>query len=244
MPSRLYCTGFIKSILSILGSLIAFLRRTIEQTRARLRTVRDVRRLKHAVSVSPSPRIVVGSSGIFTPGWIPTDIEYLNLLRPPDWQRFFSPNTLEAVLAEHVWEHLTLPEGAAGAKLCFKYLRPGGWLRLAVPDGFNPDPDYRERVRPGGTGPGADDHKVLYTHESLGCLLTEAGFRVELLEYFDANGEFHFSEWNPADGMIHRSRRFDERNRHGHLGYTSLIVDARKPPALAPVSAAAKQVRS
>ena len=173
---------------------------------------------------------MIGSSGVFSAGWIPTEIETLNLLRPSDWQKHFSQHTPSAILAEHVWEHLTLADGATAAKICFQYLRPGGHLRLAVPDGFNPDPNYLEWVRPGGTGAGADDHKVLYTHESLSQLLAMAGFKVELLEYFDADGKFHFSDWNPQDGMIHRSRRFDQRNRDGRLDYTSLNVDAHKPP--------------
>lgn len=197
--------------------------------RARFHAALDIRRLKRAVRHNPAPRIVVGSSGVFAEGWIPTDIDYLNLLRPSDWQRFFARNSLGGILAEHVWEHLTLAEGATAAKTCFEYLRPGARLRLAVPDGLNPDPAYRDWVRPGGSGIGADDHKVLYTHESLAHLLTEAGFRVELLEYFDAGGTFHYCDWDPAGGMIHRSRRFDERNQNGMLGYTSLIIDAQKP---------------
>ena len=86
-------------------------------------------------------------------------------------------------------------------------------------------------VHPSGnsTGPGATDHKSYYTYESLGSMLTQAGFGVEWLEYFDSNGNFQAVDWSPADGMIHRSRRFDERNRAGPLRYTSLIVDARKP---------------
>lgn len=156
-------------------------------------------------------------------------MEYLNLLHETDWQKFFPLGTLEAILAEHVWEHLTPGDGVVAAKTCFDYLRPGGRLRLAVPDGFNPSPEYREWVRPGGSGAGAEDHKALYTHESMDRLLTGVGFQVELLEYFDADGKFHFTDWDPADGVIHRSRRFDERNRDGRLGYTSLIVDAHKP---------------
>ena len=134
-----------------------------------------------------------------------------------------------AILAEHVWEHLTQKEGLIAAKMCFQYLQPGGRLRIAVPDGCNPDSNYRKWVQPGGTGPGADDHKILYTYDSLQQLLVEAGFHTELLEYFDSSGQFHFVEWDPSDGMIRRSRRFDARNQGGKLGYTSLIVDAWKP---------------
>jgi len=229
MPSGIYCIECIKSIHPILGSLIASVRRATERPRTWFRAEVDALRLKRAVSATPSPQIVVGSSGIFTEGWIPTEAEYLNLLKPTDWKRFFAPNSIAGILAEHVWEHLTSADGVTAAKICHQYLRPGGHLRLAVPDGFNPDPDYREQVRPGGSGAGAEDHKVLYTYETLGRLLADAGFDVDLLEYFDADGKFHFTDWNPAAGMVYRSRRFDERNRDGQLAYTSLIVDARKP---------------
>ena len=200
-----------------------------------IRGVRDAgrrwagsRRLRERLRQAPSPRIVVGTSGIFEPGWIPTDIEYLNLLRPADWPRFFPEGTIAAILAEHVWEHLTPEEGLRAAQVCHRYLKPGGYLRLAIPDGCHPDPAYIEQVKVGGTGSGANDHKVLYTHETLGQLLKQAGFEVVLLEYFDHGGNFHHQEWNPADGMVHRSRRFDERNAGGQLRYTSLIVDAFK----------------
>jgi predicted SAM-dependent methyltransferase len=181
-------------------------------------------------------RIVVGSSGIVEHDWIETDIEYLNLLHATDWQRYFQPDSITAILAEHVWEHLTPEQGLVAAKICHKYLRPGGHLRIAVPDGHHPDPAYIEQTRPGGTGAGAPDHKILYTKESLSAVLTSAGFQVECLEYFDESGHFHARDWNPADGMIHRSQRFDERNRMGRLVYTSLLVDAHKRPASASTS--------
>jgi predicted SAM-dependent methyltransferase len=127
-----------------------------------------------------------------------------------------------------VWEHLTEEDGARAARQCFEYLKPGGYLRVAVPDGFHPDETYIEYVRPGGTGAGADDHKVLYTHKTFAALFERAGFRVELLEYFDSSGEFHFVDWSPEAGTIVRSRRFDDRNAGGTLKYTSIILDAQK----------------
>ena len=54
------------------------------------------------------------------------------------------------------------------------------------------------------------------------------GFKVNLLEYFDQEGKFHFLEWDPAEGNIIRSKRFDERNQDGNLRYTSIILDAYK----------------
>ena len=56
-------------------------------------------------------RIVVGANGIFDRGWIPTDVEYLNLLRQEHWERYFVEGSIDSILAEHVWEHLTEAEG-------------------------------------------------------------------------------------------------------------------------------------
>ncbi len=94
-------------------------------------------------------RIVIGSGGVEqAQGWLPTNIQYLNLLVEDHWRHAFGDNRLDNVLAEHVWEHLTLEDGKAGAARCFAYLKPGGRLRLAVPDGNHPDHDYLELVRP------------------------------------------------------------------------------------------------
>ncbi len=207
----------------------AGLGRLLFSARRRLGVYRDVRNLKKRIRDASTLRIVVGAGGLFDPGWIPTDVDVLDILDERHWQRLFRESSIDAILAEHVWEHLTADQGRAAAENCFHFLRPGGYLRAAVPDGYHPDPAYREWVRPGGSGAGADDHKLLYNHESFSRLFETAGFQVEPLEYFDAAGKFHAIDWDPARGKIERSRRFDERNRDGRLAYTSVIVDARKP---------------
>lgn len=184
-------------------------------------------RLKKAVKKSPL-RIVIGSSGLFDKNWTPTDIEYLNLTISEDWQKHFKENTIDAILSEHVWEHLNLENGLTAAKNCYKYLKPGGYLRIAVPDGLHPSESYIKSVDIGGTGEGAYDHQVLYSYQILKTLLEKAGFRVQLLEYFDEDGQFHYFDWSVDQGKIHRSSKFDERNSDGNLNYTSLIVDAYK----------------
>lgn len=174
-------------------------------------------------------RVNLGAGRTVLPGWQSTDIDSLDLLRREDWLAITKPGTVDAMLSEHVWEHLTESQGLRAAALCLEFLRPGGNLRVAVPDGFNPDPAYLEHVRPGGSGPGADDHKVLYTHVTFDSLFASAGFEVTLLEYWDAGHRFHALDWDPGDGMIHRSKRYDPRNQGGVLGYTSLILDAKRP---------------
>lgn len=203
--------------------------RLIRSARYRLGGLRGARRLKRLLRGSAPLRIVLGASGLFDAGWIPTEIDVLDILNERHWRRSFAENSIDAILAEHVWEHLTLVQGSIAARHCLRFLKPGGYLRVAVPDGFHPDPSYIEWVRVGGSGAGADDHKVLYNCDTFRALFESAGFQVELLEYFDSARAFHSTDWDPAAGKVHRSRRFDERNADGRLNYTSLILDARKP---------------
>lgn len=175
-----------------------------------------------------SIKLVVGSGQKLDKGWYHTDIDTLNLLKTEDWKNLTSKYSIKAIMAEHVWEHLTEQDGITAAQNCYIYLEEGGYFRIAVPDGYNPSEEYINYVKPGGTGKGSDDHKVLYTYKTLSKILEIAGFKVKLLEYFDENGQFHFNDWNKDDGLILRSKRFDPRNAGDKLGYTSLIIDAIK----------------
>ncbi|HEX3236563.1 MAG TPA: hypothetical protein VHR41_20390 [Gemmatimonadales bacterium] len=205
------------------------------------RTVKKIRKayyrrfgptvMRRMLATTSRPKLLIGSAERRQPGWIPTQEDFLDLLDPADWARLLRPNSVEAMLAEHVWEHLTLEEAGDAARRCFEYLRPGGYLRIAVPDGFHPDPTYLGWVKPGGASPGqrGNDHKVLYTHLSARQLFESAGFRVELYEYFDEAGTFHHHPWDEARGKIWRSAKFDKRNAGGTLTFTSIILDAIKP---------------
>jgi predicted SAM-dependent methyltransferase len=159
-------------------------------------------------------------------GWLITDVGVLDALRSEDWTYFFGEGgCIDTVLAEHVIEHWTEEQFKRFLGIVRKFLSTKGFLRLAVPDGFHPDPAYIDAVKPGGTGPGSQDHKVLYNHVILERLLRAANWRYELLEYFDEAGHFNRVSWDAADGMIKRSERYDPRNSIDTLGYTSLIVD-------------------
>jgi predicted SAM-dependent methyltransferase len=161
-------------------------------------------------------------------GFLSTQQTELNLLKRADWEASFGERRAHTILAEHVWEHLTLEEGIEAARTCFEFLQPGGLLRLAVPDGLHPSEEYQQRVAINGPGPAAD-HKVLYTYRTLPPVFEAAGFTTRLLEFWDSTPTFHATDWDPAEGLIFRSRRFDPRNQDGTLGFTSLILDARKP---------------
>lgn len=190
------------------------------------------RAFARALATHTGPRrIIIGAGGTSYPGWLPSEQGALDLLRPATWRRYLACGSVDALLAEHVWEHLTPEQGIVAAQACYQFLCPGGYLRLAVPDGHHPDPAYIRYVEPGGTagGIGRGGHQVLYTRESLTTLLETAGLVVTPLEWFDASGQFHAADWSPADGMIERSQRFDARNQDGVLRITSVILDARKP---------------
>jgi predicted SAM-dependent methyltransferase len=179
--------------------------------------------LKLRLRSSPR-RVSLGAGGVHEAGWIATDAHELDLLRPQTWSRFVGPDSIDAMLAEHVWEHLTLGEGKTAAATCYRYLKPGGYLRVAVPDGYFPDPEFQDYIKVDGVAGGgaSGGHKLVYTYRQLREVFESAGFRTALLEYHDEEGNFHGVDWDPALGMIHRSRRFDAR------GPISIILDAFK----------------
>lgn len=174
-------------------------------------------------------KIVIGSAGIHQKGWILTDKTILDVTDRNNFLKYWKPESRVAFFAEHVWEHLTDYDVQKANMNCFEFLKSDGRLRIAVPDGYNTNKDYIEKVRPGGSGLGADDHKILYDYKLLSSNLKNTGFRVELLEYWDEKGNFHFKDWDIKYGYVRRSSRFDDRNKDGKLNYTSLIVDAIKP---------------
>lgn len=166
-------------------------------------------------------KIIIGAADTKQEGWLSVEQSQLDITEPDDFERLLGNDRAEAILAEHVFEHICpiLPV----LENIYKYLRIGGYLRLAVPDGFHPDPAYIEYVSPPMMG-----HCELYNYKILGSLLSSVGFRVKLLEWWDESGKFHANAWNEIDGRIDRCLASDERNRDGKPHYTSLIIDAWK----------------
>ena len=170
-------------------------------------------------------KIIIGAGITRFDGWVATDIPAFDILKHGHWAELFQPNSIDRMLAEHVFEHLTPHQFQDFLRIARIYLSDEGCIRVAIPDGYHPDSDYIEHVRPGGIGVGADDHKVLYTCDSMADILSAQGYDYQFLEYFDANGQFHRIDWQTEDGFIQRSSQYDKRNADGKLVYTSLIVD-------------------
>jgi len=188
--------------------------------------------LKRAAFNDPC-HLILGAEGKCFPYWTVTDKEFFDVTCREDWEKYFKPSVVHAVMAEHVFEHIEPDECALAFSLIYEYLRPSGYFLISVPDAFHPSPEYAEQVGVGGTGPGAEDHKVFWDIHTLRRYLEEASFRVTPLEYWDYavgtnNALFHSA---PEKGMLKnllRTFATDPRNRHGSIAYTSLILLATK----------------
>ena len=177
-------------------------------------------------------KVILGAGNCSYEGWIQTQEKDLNLLDKREFYKCFqAEESVDAFLAEHVFEHLTIDEGVKAAENLYIFLKKGGYARIAVPDTYFKNESYHNMCKPGGPGPiehPAYTHKVFYDYKTLETVFKSAGFEIDLLEYCDEKGRFHFNYWNPKQGMIGRSLRFDTRNNNGKLGMVSIIIDAIK----------------
>jgi len=176
-------------------------------------------------------RIIIGAGDQQWTGWIATQKNNWICANPKTGRPAFTCDSQMPSCAS-MYEHLTKAEGRTAAALCFQWLKPGGYLRCAVPDGNFPDPDYQILARAGGPGPGghpAAGHRVCYDYKLFSDIFISAGFDVDLLEYCDENEKFHYHQWSADDGPIYRSLLMDHRNKDGVIRSVSLILDARKP---------------
>ena len=149
----------------------------------------------------------------------------MDALNPAHWSYIFPRGSIGRILVEHVIEHWTEDEFRLFLMTVRPFLSEHGFIRIAVPDGFHHDSSYIDYVKPGGSGCGADDHKVLYNYIAITCILSEEQYDYKLLEYFDEAGQFHCSPWEISDGFVERSADYDPRNKERPLSYISLIID-------------------
>ncbi len=59
-------------------------------------------------------------------------------------------------------------------------------------------------------------------------MFESAGYKINLLEYCDEEGNFHQNYWDGEEGIIFRSKKYDPRNNGEELIFPSLIIDAIK----------------
>ena len=109
----------------------------------------------------------------------------------------------------------------------------GGSLRIAVPDGNNPNKEYRDHCGINGFGADASDHKQFLTFELLSHEVEKIGFKFTLKEGYMKNNKLISEKLNFELGTVMRSRS-NENNINAKEGWsfpdsnTSLIIDCFK----------------
>jgi predicted SAM-dependent methyltransferase len=141
-------------------------------------------------------RLHLGSGHSRKEGWINVDLKTLpvdlawNLVRPLP----LKPRTVDAIFHEHLLEHLSLAQGISLTRECFRLLKPGGVLRLGVPDAGRYLHSYCDEGRSAfleSNRPGRPTrmlaiqeifyrhgHRCMYDFETLQAVCAAAGFGV------------------------------------------------------------------
>ncbi|MGE0057175.1 MAG: methyltransferase domain-containing protein [Dehalococcoidia bacterium] len=149
----------------------------------------------HALTSEGKPiRLHLGAGGRELNGWLNVDLFgsqhksnlYLDLLK----RLPFDDNTVDAIFHEHTMEHFRYVDALKLARESYRVLRPGGALRIGVPDfgayatSYAGDGAYIQNARGGRPTPMLALAEVVYEHghssiwdrATLEYLLREAGF--------------------------------------------------------------------
>ena len=137
-------------------------------------------------------RLHLGAGTHRPPGWLNVDV--LGMAPDLAWdlrrQLPFPDGAAEAVFLEHVLEHFTLAAGLDLLEECRRVVRPGGIVRVGVPDfgrylqSYAGDGAFVERLRPGrptrllavGEVALGHGHLSVWDAETLELALRESGF--------------------------------------------------------------------
>jgi predicted SAM-dependent methyltransferase len=136
-------------------------------------------------------RLHLGCGGESKAGWVnvdllgdPVEVAW-NLAHPLP----FKAGSASAVFHEHLLEHLPLEDGAALMRECYRVLKPGGVLRVGVPDAgrlirsYADDRVYLEQLHPGRPTAMIAVQELFYWHRHCAMFDTET-----LCVFFKATG--------------------------------------------------------
>ena len=183
--------------------------------------------------------LILGAALTKQKSWFSTNQEWFDIAQKSHWDRLFnankspSKNRVKRVLAEHVFEHLTLDEMRNAINLIYNNMIYEGSLRIAVPDGNNPNQEYRNHCGINGIGADASDHKQFITFELLRDEVEKIGFKCQLIEGYLKNKKLISTPFNRELGDVIRSRS-NQTYIHPKEGWgfidsnSSLIVDCLK----------------
>ena len=140
------------------GLVPAALRPRLKSRLTHLAMPRTTRQAKRMLASGQAIKLHLGCGEISRDGWANVDLvgagaaDFIWDLREP---LPFPAGSVSAIFHEHLLEHLTYWQGVSLFRECRRLLRPGGILRLGVPDFGRYARDYADggnfisRVRPG-----------------------------------------------------------------------------------------------
>jgi SAM-dependent methyltransferase len=153
-----------------------------------------------------SPRLHLGCASTILAGWInvdlfgplPADVA-LDVRRPLP----IADASVDAIFTEHMLEHLTYGEAVALIRECARVLRPGGVLRIVVPDFEEPARSYADaqgHVATDGSGNAlrlialanivhGHAHRSIWDGDTLILLLGQAGFAAQKRQFGESRLE-------------------------------------------------------
>ncbi|MFX1512916.1 MAG: hypothetical protein ACFFCQ_10045 [Promethearchaeota archaeon] len=193
------------------------------------RYLKKARQIRGIVKRNLPLNLIIGAGSTSYKGWISTDKRIIDLLDIHTWENLIPRNYVSHMLAEHVWEHLTEDQGLLALDTCLKFLKIGGTLRIAVPDGYHSSKYYRDYCKPGGFGEGSWDHKVFFNYISMSELFSHFSeyIEFEFLEYYDEEGRLHKKPIDKKYGIIHRTVENKRKLPDCDEFYSSLITDIK-----------------
>ncbi len=191
--------------------------------------------IQYPIFFNQKIKIIIGAAETFQEGWYSTNENWLDISSKNDWHKIFKNKKLITnILSEHVFEHLSKNELEKTLQNIYEYTLETCVIRIAVPDGFNPNKEYLKNVGINGIGADAKDHKQLFNSESLTKILALAGFDSVIQEGYKKNGELILNDISSENGIVMRSRNNKSKNIIldkqwlFHDSRTSLIIDAFK----------------
>lgn len=184
------------------------------------------RRKAHILAQRSGLRLHLGSGGEHKPGWVnidllgdPVEVAW-NLARPLP----FGSSSVSAVFHEHLLEHLPLRAGAILMTECYRLLKPGGILRVGVPDAgrlirsYGSDRSYLEALHPDRPTAMLAVQELFYWHRHCAMFDTET-----LCLFFRASGFPDPREREYGDSDLDEAPDTERRRAE------TLYVEARKP---------------
>lgn len=127
------------------------------------------------VDASNDVKLNIGAGPTVIPGYTPIDRKYGTEAYPLQ----YADETVSDIRCSHLLEHLSFAEVPKALEEWRRVLKPGGRLRIAVPDAAkimqSGDPSWAYMLM-GGQTDGDDFHKSAYDEQRLAAYLKHAGF--------------------------------------------------------------------